>query len=138
MDKIVYVAMCADILHVGHLNIISKAVELGRVVVGLLTEEAILSYKELDPLFSFNGRREIVSNIVGVSEVIPQDTLSYIENLEKLRPDYVVHGDDWKKGVQKKIRQEVIDILAKWGGELIEIPYTKGVSSSEIKRRIRE
>ncbi len=137
MDKIVYVGMCGDIIHAGHLNIISKAAKLGRVVIGLLTEEAILSYKEPDQLFSFEERKEIVTSIVGVSEVIPQHTLSYKDNLEKLKPDYVVHGNDWKIGVQQKTRQEVIDTLAKWGGELVEIPYTRGVSSSKLKKRIR-
>ena len=138
MDKIVYVGMCADIIHTGHLNIISKATELGVVVVGLLTEKAILSYKKPDQLFSFEERKEIVGHLVGVYKVVPQNTLSYKENLERLRPDYVVHGDDWKKGIQKQTRQEVIDVLAEWGGELVEIPYTKGVSSSELKRRIKE
>lgn len=138
MGKIVYVAMCADIIHAGHLNIIAKAASLGEVVIGLLTEEAIMSYKEVGSLFSFEERKKIVSSIVNVNRVIAQHTLSYKDNLEKLKPNYVVHGDDWKEGVQQKIRQEVMDTLAKWDGELVEILYTKGVSSSELKRRIRE
>lgn len=117
MEKIktVYLGMSADIIHPGHLNIIHEANKLGRVVVGVLTDEAIASYKRL-PYLDYAQRSLIVENIKGVDEVIPQTTLDYVPNLEKIRPDYVLHGDDWKQGVQQKTRQRVIDCIAKWGG----------------------
>ena len=135
--KKVYIGMSADIIHQGHLNIIKKAKKLGQVTVGLLTDEAIASYKSL-PIMSFNERKIIVENIKGVDEVVPQETLDYVSNLKKIKPDFVVHGDDWKTGVQKEIRQRVIDALYEWGGELIESSYTKGISSSKIKDLIRK
>lgn len=112
--KTVYVGMSADIIHTGHLNIIHEANKLGRVVVGVLTDEAIASYKRL-PYLTYEQRSEIVANLKGVDEVIPQSTLDYVPNLEKIRPDYVLHGDDWKQGVQQKTRQRVIDCISQWG-----------------------
>ena len=127
--KTVYVGMCADVVHPGHLNIINTAKELGRVVVGLLTDEAIASYKRR-PFFSYEQRKTLVEHIKGVDEVVPQATLDYVDNLREFRPDFVVHGDDWKEGVQSETRQRVIDALAEWGGELVEPHYTDGVSST--------
>lgn len=137
MKKQVYVGMCADILHPGHLNIIREAAKLGEVTVGLLTDSAIISYKR-PPFFSFEDRKVIVESIVGVSRVIPQDTLDYRPNLEKLKPDYTVHGNDWKTGVQTKTRQDVINTLSQWGGKLVEIPYTPKFSSTKLNNIIRE
>ena len=137
MEKKVYVGMSADIIHPGHLNIIHEASKLGRVIVGVLTDAAIASYKRL-PYLNYEERSLIVSNLKGVSEVIPQTTLDYVPNLEKIRPDYVVHGDDWKEGVQKQTRQRVIDCLAQWGGKVIDIPYTQGISSSQLNARLKE
>ncbi|MCF7917118.1 MAG: phosphoenolpyruvate mutase [Candidatus Omnitrophica bacterium] len=136
-EKIVYVGMSADIIHPGHLNIINEAVKLGRVIVGLLTDEAIASYKRL-PYLEFEHRKLIVQNIKGVDEVIPQTALDYRPNLEKIKPDLVVHGDDWQQGVQKEIRQQVIDTLKKWGGKLVEVPYTKGISSTMLNKAVKE
>ena len=133
----VYVGMSADLVHPGHLNIIKKANELGEVIIGLLTDEAIASYKRV-PFMTYEQRKEVVENIKGVSRVVAQETLDYVPNLERLKPDYVVHGDDWKEGVQKKVRQRVIDTLAKWGGELVEVPYTKGISSTSLHGAMRE
>ncbi len=135
--KTVYIAMSADIIHTGHLNIIQQAAKLGEVVVGVLTDEAVASYKRL-PFLCFQDRKTIVENIVGVSKVIAQETLDYIPNLEKIKPDYVVHGDDWKVGVQAKVRQSVVDTLAKWNGELVEPKYTPGISSTKLNNAIRE
>ena len=137
MNKIVYVGMCADLIHHGHLNIIKEAKKYGDVVVGLLTDSAIASYKRL-PALSYEERKIVVENIVGVSKVIPQETLDYIPNIEELKPDYVVHGDDWKEGVQKQVRQGVIDKLNEWGGEVIDVPYTKGVSSTELHNHLKD
>jgi phosphoenolpyruvate phosphomutase len=134
--KVVYVGMSADLVHPGHLNIIRTARELGSVIVGLLTDKAIASYKRL-PYMTFEQRREIVENLKGVDAVVPQEELDYVPNLEMIKPDYVVHGDDWKEGVQKVTRQRVIDTLQKWGGELIEVPYTPDVSSTKLNNRVR-
>ncbi len=134
--KKVYVAMSADVLHSGHINVLSRAAELGLVTVGLLTDSAIASYKRV-PFMTFDQRRNVVETLRMVSAVVPQGTLDYTENLLKLRPDFVVHGDDWREGVQKKTRDQVVSILAQWGGELIEVPYTPSVSSTELQRRLK-
>jgi phosphoenolpyruvate phosphomutase len=136
MKKIVYVAMSVDLIHNGHINIIKKASELGDVVIGLLTDSAIASYKRL-PFLPFESRKIIIEEIKGVSKVIPQLTHEYTDNLIKLKPDYVVHGDDWKDGAQKKIRNDVIKTLKEWNGQLIEIPYTKDISSASLLHNIR-
>ncbi|MDC7234670.1 MAG: phosphoenolpyruvate mutase [Spirochaetales bacterium] len=137
MKKTIYVAMSADLIHPGHLNILKVAAKYGEVTVGVLTDKAIASYKRL-PFMAYEQRKTIVENLKGVERVIPQDTLDYVPNLLKLRPDYVVHGDDWKEGVQKKTRQRVIDTLKEWGGELIEPTYTPGISSTKLNRALKE
>ena len=123
--------MSADLIHQGHLNIIAEGKKLGKVIVGLLTDEAIASYKRL-PLIAFDERKLIVENLKGVEEVVPQKTLDYVPNLKEFQPDYVVHGDDWKTGVQRDVRQRVIDALSEWGGKLVEPKYTEGVSSTDL------
>jgi phosphoenolpyruvate phosphomutase len=135
--KTVYIGMSADLVHPGHLSIINHAEKLGKVIVGLLTDEAIASYKRL-PYMSFDQRKIVIENIKGVSKVIPQYTLDYEANLRLIKPDYVVHGDDWKEGVQQKTRQNVIDVLNEWGGILVEFPYTKGISSTMLNNSIKE
>ncbi len=136
-SPIVYIGMSADLVHPGHLNIIKRGAELGMVVIGLLTDEAIATYKRV-PYLSFDQRKEIVENIKGVSEVIPQTTLDYESNLRKIKPKYVVHGDDWQSGIQQSTRKKVIEVLKEWGGELVEIPYTKDISSTAIQQSIKE
>ena len=133
---IVYVAMSGDLLHPGHVNILKVASEKGKVIVGLLTDEAIASYKRV-PIMKWNDRKIVIENLVYVDEVISQETLDYTNNLIKIKPEYVVHGDDWKTGVQKNIREKVIKTLEGWDGKLIEVPYTEGISSSEIKSKIK-
>tara|TARA_B100001057_G_scaffold313582_2_gene313731 strand:+ start:1964 stop:3265 length:1302 start_codon:yes stop_codon:yes gene_type:complete len=133
--KIVYVGLSADIIHEGHINILKSARKLGEVVVGLLTDTAITSYKNI-PTLNFKQREIIIKNIKLVKKVIPQKTLDYRPNLELLKPDFVVHGDDWKKGVQKQTREQVISILKKWKGKLVEPKYTKNISSTSIKARV--
>lgn len=135
--KKVYIAMSADIIHSGHISIINEGAKLGEVYIGLLTDEAIASYKRL-PILDYESRKKIFENIKGVKEVIPQKTLDYTDNLMALKPDYVVHGDDWRSGVQRNVRQKVIDTLKIWGGELIEIPYTKDVSCTGLEKTVRE
>lgn len=129
--------MSADLIHPGHLNILKAASKLGQVYVGVLTDTAIASYKRL-PYMNYDQRAEIVSNIKNVYKVIQQSTLDYTENLIALKPDYVVHGDDWKDGIQQKTRQIVIDTLAEWGGELVEVPYTKDISSTALNKAVKE
>ena len=133
----VYVGMSADLIHPGHMNIIKEAAKYGNVIIGLLTDKAIASYKRL-PSLTYDQRKNVIENIKHVSNVVPQHSLSYIENLKKYKPDYVVHGDDWKSGVQKKTRQTVIDTLKEWNGKLIEIPYTKGISSTQLHNSLKE
>lgn len=135
--KKVYVGMSADLIHPGHLNIIKKARELGEVTIGLLTDSAIASYKRV-PHMTFNQRKEVIENIKGVTRVVAQESLDYVPNLLKIKPDYVVHGDDWREGVQKRTRQNVINTLAEWGGELVEVPYTEGISSTQIRGALKD
>ena len=133
--KIVYVGLAADILHEGHINILRQASKLGKVIVGLLTDQAISTYKKI-PLLDYKQREIVLKNLKLVYKVVPQKKLDYVDNLNQIRPDYVVHGDDWKKGVQKKTRERVIKTLKKWNGKLIEPKYTKNISSSLIKSKI--
>lgn len=137
MSKTVYVGMSADLVHPGHLNVIRKAAELGEVTVGLLTDQAIASYKRL-PYMSYEQRSQVVANLKGVERVVPQETLDYVPNLRKYKPDYVVHGDDWREGVQRQVRQSVIDALKEWGGELVEVSYTEGISSTQLNKALKE
>ena len=137
MAKTVYVGMSADMIHPGHLNIIKEASKLGEVTIGLLSDKAIASYKRL-PTLKFEQRKIIIENIKGVSKVIPQKELDYAPNLISLKPDFVVHGDDWKNGIQQKTRQKVIDTLKEWGGKLHEVPYTKGISSTQLNQSLKE
>ena len=134
--KTVYIAMSTDILHDGHINVINEGKRHGSVIIGLLSDKAISEYKRI-PLLSFEERKRIFENIKGVDRVVAQETLDYTDILNELRPDYVVHGDDWRSGVQREIRQKVINALKGWGGELIEIPYTKGVSATELEKKNR-
>jgi len=134
--KQVYVGMSADLIHPGHINIIKQARKHGEVTVGLLTDKAIASYKRL-PFLTYNQRKAVVEQIKGVQNVVPQLTLDYSSNLREIKPDYVVHGDDWGSGVQAGTRQKVIEILNEWGGKLIEIPYTPGISSTQLHNDLK-
>ncbi len=129
--------MSADLVHPGHLNIIKTARKYGDVVIGLLTDKAVASYRRL-PYMTFEQRKIVMENIAGVTRVVTQETLDYTANLLELKPDYVVHGDDWKSGVQKATRQKVIETLKGWGGELIEVPYTDGISSTQLNKAMLE
>ena len=135
MRKKVYVVFSADFLHNGHIKILKKASSLGKVIVGVLTDEAISTFKTI-PLLSFEQRLLLFKNLRYVDEVISQKTLDYRPNLKKLKPEFVVHGDDWKKGVLKKTRLQVLAELKKWSGKLVEQKYTKNISSTEIRNQI--
>lgn len=121
----VYVAMSADVLHHGHINIIQEAAKYGDVIIGLHTDAVIASYWHV-PILSYQERYNIVSNIKGVSKVVPQEELNQVPNLLRYRPDYVIHGDNWRYDAQKYLRKQVIEVLKQWDGELIEIERTKG------------
>ena len=133
--KKVYIGLAADIMHEGHINILKVGYNLGEVTVGLLTDKAIATYKKL-PHLTYSQRKIILENLKFVKKVIPQNTLDYRPNLKILKPDFVVHGDDWKKGIQKETRSQVIKVLKKWNGKLIEPSYTKDISSTLIREKI--
>ena len=137
MSKTVYVGMSADLVHPGHLNVLERAAELGEVIVGLLTDQAIASYKRV-PYMTYEQRRAVVESLRYVARVVPQSTLDYVPNLRELRPDFVVHGDDWQTGPQQRTRQRVIEALKEWDGQLVEVPYTQGISSSKLHGALRE
>ena len=124
MAKTVYMCFSTDLIHGGHISIIQKATQLGELIIGVLTDEVVASYRRF-PVLKYDERVKLFENIKGVSKVVPQDTLSYAKNLRWLKPDYVVHGDDWKTGFQKPIRDEVIEILKEYGGKLVEFPYSQ-------------
>ena len=132
--KQVYLSFASDIIHGGHMNIIKKAAQLGEVTIGLMTDEVVISYFR-HPVLSYEERVKIVENIKGVSRVVPQTTLSYAENLRTYKPDIVVHGDDWKTGLMAPIREEVIEILQSYGGELVEFPYTYNPEYDRLERK---
>lgn len=134
--RTVYMCFSTDILHSGHISIIRKAEKLGKLVIGVLSDEAVSSYKRF-PLIPFEERKSMFENIRGVRKVVEQRTLSYKENLEQLKPTYVVHGDDWINGIQKPIRDEVCSILASYGGKLVEYPYSVDSKYAELDKRAR-
>jgi len=136
-EKKVYMSISADIIHGGHISIIEKAAKLGELTVGILSDEAVMSYKRY-PLLPYKERAEIISHIAGVAHIVEQKELSYAENLRKLKPDYVVHGDDWKVGFQRPIREEVQEVLKEYGGELIEFPYSNKEEYKRLESHARE
>ncbi len=135
-NRTVYMCFSTDMLHSGHVAIIRKAKKLGRLIIGVLSDEAVVSYKRF-PLMPFEERKALFENISGVYKVVEQATLSYEGNLKKYRPTYVVHGDDWKTGIQENVRNEVISVLATYGGKLIEYPYSDDPKYLELEKRAR-
>lgn len=126
---VIYLGLTGDIIHPGIINIITEAAKRGRVMAGLLTDSAIATHKRL-PFLSYEQRKKVIENIKGIDTVVPQEEWSYVPNLLKYRPDAIIHGDDWKSGPLSKVRDEVIEVMKKTGGEVIEIPYTHGINSS--------
>ena len=135
MAKTVYLGMIGDIMHPGLINIINEGAKYGDVMIGLFTDKAIATHKRL-PYLTYEQRKNVIENIKGVSSIVPQDEWSYVPNLLKYKPDYIIHGDDWLQGPDKYIRDEVFKVMEKLGGEVIEIPYTKGISASSLKEEI--
>jgi len=134
--KTVYIGMTADIMHPGLINIINVASGYGELTVGLLVDSAIASHKRI-PYLTYEQRKVIVENIKGVARVIPQETWSYVPNLLKYKPDYIVHGDDWKTGPLQQEREQVFAAMKEIGGEVIEIPYTKGINSTSLNQDVK-
>ena len=128
--------MGADIIHSGHINVINQAKKYGKIVIGLFTDSAIAEYKSL-PLINYEQRFEIIKNFKGIIKIMKQDTWDYTKNLKKLKPDFLIHGDDWREGIQKNMRNKVIKTLKLWGGKLIEVPYTKKASTSKIHEKVK-
>ena len=135
--KTVYTCFCTDIIHEGHLNIIQQAQKYGRVIVGALSDTALIKYNKF-PTISLEERVKLYREMDGVSEVIIQDNIMYDDVIAKIHPDYVVHGDNWKEGPEAVIRENVQHCLAVYGGELIEIEYTYNAEVKKIDRQLRE
>lgn len=130
----VFVPMCADFFHHGHINILIRANKLGNVIVGLMTDKGIKSYKIKKPFIGYNNRKKILQNIKQIKKVLPLNGLKFAWIAKKYKFDFFVHGDDWKKGPQENPKKELIAAMKKWKGKVIEVPYTTGVSTSEIRR----
>ena len=135
MAKTVYLGMIGDIMHPGLINIINEGAKYGEVMIGLFTDKAIANHRRL-PYLTWEQRKNVIEHIIGVSTVVPQDEWSYVENLKRYKPDYIIHGDDWQYGPDKYIRDEVFKTMERLGGQVIEIPYTKGISDSSLKEEI--
>jgi len=129
--KTVYMCMSTDVIHGGHIKIINEAKKLGNLIIGVLSDDAVASYKRF-PIVPFEERKILYKNIDGVYKVVEQKELSYKKNILKYKPDYVVHGDNWKKGYQEEIRNEVIEVLKTYGGELVEFPYSNDEKYKQI------
>jgi len=134
-NKKVYLGMIGDIMHPGLINIITEGAKYGDLMIGLYTDKAIATHKRL-PYLTYEQRKNVIENIKGVSSIVPQDDWSYVPNLVKYKPDYIIHGDDWLYGPDKYLRDEVFKVMESLGGEVIEIPYTKGISASSLKEAI--
>src|SRR5574344_1990842 len=131
MNKTVYLGMTGDIIQPGIINIITEGAKYGDLIIGLLTDSAIVSHKRL-PYLTYEQREQVIKNIKGVSKVVPQEDWSYVPNLITYKPDYIIHGDDWKTNYLSKIREDVIEVMKQWGGKVIEIPYTMGINSTGL------
>lgn len=136
MNKTVYLGMIGDIIHPGLINIINEGAKHGDLIVGLFTDKAIATRKRL-PYLTYEQRETVVKSIMGVKRVVPQDEWSYVPNLRKYKPDFIIHGDDWKTNNEKELRMEVFEAMNELGGKVIEIPYTKGINSSSLGKDIK-
>lgn len=134
--KKIYLGITGDIIHPGIINILHEAQKYGEVIIGLLTDSAIAPHKRL-PALNYDQRKKVVENLKGVNIVVPQEEWSYVPNLLKYKPDAIIHGDDWKQGPLSTIRDEVYKTMKNLGGEVIEIPYTKGINSTAINENLK-
>ena len=137
-DKpIVYTCFCTDVIHEGHLNLINEAKKYGDIVIGVLCDSEMVKYNKF-PLKSTKERVELVKSIPDVKEVIIQDNIMYDKVVEELRPDYIIHGDNWAEDSMKVIKKNILKCLDEYGGELIEVPYTFNPKVQKIDRQMRE
>ncbi len=135
--KTVYICFCTDIVHEGHLNIVREAQKYGRLIAGVLSDSAMIRYNRF-PTVSFDERLKLISSINGVSEVIVQEEVMYDEVIRRLKPDFVLHGDNWQTGPTKAIRNNVISLLNEYGGTMIEVPYTSNENVKRIDMQMHE
>lgn len=135
--KTVYVCFTTDVIHEGHKNIVAQARKYGRVIAGVLADSAMVRFDRF-PTIAFEERRQLIASLEGVAEVVTQQEVMYENILRQLHPDYVVHGDNWRDGAQSMVRQNVIDVLAEWGGQLIEVPYTRNETVRRVDKMMRD
>ena len=135
-NRTVYMCFSTDIIHSGHISIIRKAEKLGKLIIGVLSDEAIASFRHF-PILPFAERKSLMESIAGVYRVVEQHKLSYADNLREIKPTYVVHGDDWREGFQKSIREEVIRVLSEFGGQLVEFPYSNDRKYIDLEKMSR-
>ncbi len=128
--------MIGDIIHPGLINIINEGAKHGDLIVGVFTDRAIASHKRL-PYLTYEQRKNVVESIKGFSQVVPQEEWSYVPNLRKYKPDYIIHGDDWKTNSEQELKMEVFEVMNELGGQVIEIPYTKGINSSSLDKEMK-
>lgn len=135
--SIVYTCFTTDVIHEGHLNLINEACKYGEVIVGVMSDEAMVMFDRF-PTISFEERIAMVRSVPGISRVIKQETVMYDEVISQLRPDYVIHGDNWLSGPLKAIRDNVEKLLSEYGGRIIDVPYTYNENIKHIDDRIKE
>lgn len=135
--KTVYTCFCTDVIHEGHLNVLNEAKKLGRVVVGCLSDKVLIRYNKF-PTVSQEERIKLYRTLDGVDEVIVQNDMLYDDIIEKIKPDYVLHGDNWKNGPELAIRSHVENEVSKYGGKIIDVPYTYNEKVKKIDRQLRE
>jgi len=134
----VFVPMCIDIFHHGHINLLVKSKKLGNVIVGLMTDEGIKSYKGKKPLISYKNRKKVLDHLDCVNYILSINGLLYEKFAKKYQFDYFVHGSDWKLGTQSNERKKLIEAMKSWGGKVIEFPYTRNISSTILKKRLKK
>ena len=135
--KKIYACFCTDVIHEGHLNIIKQAQAYGSLTIGVLSDAAMVRYNRF-PTVSFEERIDMVKKLSGVADVVVQNEIMYDEIIDKFKPDYVIHGDNWKEGPENAIRKNVLECLSRYGGELIEVPYTFSENVRRIDNRIKD
>lgn len=134
---VVYTALGTDVIHEGHLNILRHAQEYGTVIVGALSDKALIRYSRF-PTVPQEERVKLYESLEGVSRVIIQDDYLYDDVIATLKPDYVVHGDNWQNGPERAIRNNIEGLLATYGGTLIEVPYTRSEQARKVDQQLRE
>lgn len=135
--KTVYTCFTTDVIHEGHLNIVNEAAKYGQLIIGVLTDEAMVMFDRF-PTISFEERMELIKSIPGVAKVVSQDTVMYDSIIREFKPDYVIHGDNWLSGPTRAIRDNVEKLLGEYGGQIIDVPYTYNENVKHIDDKIKE